>query len=94
MARYNEHDDYIGIRNSIEAFGFSTELGHEKMYLLGLLPIADVFIAWSNSIESLEFSSKKTNKNWRIAFQILSLTTLIICVLLILLVKKRQNIMS
>ena len=42
---------YVGLRNSIEAFGFGYSWLGEKKYLAGKLPMADVFIAWSNSAE-------------------------------------------
>lgn len=42
---------YKGLRNSIEAFGFGFTCFGEKRYVFGQLPIADAFIAWSNSVE-------------------------------------------
>jgi hypothetical protein len=36
------------IRNCVEAFGLPLKFGGQKFYLLGSLPMADAFIAWSN----------------------------------------------
>lgn len=43
---------YSGLRNSIESFGLSIDVNNEKKYLFGKVPIADSFIAWSNSFEN------------------------------------------
>lgn len=40
------------------------------MYLAGVLPIADAFIAWSNSLEATQALQEETN--WRIPFQLIS----------------------
>ncbi len=42
---------YKGLRNSIETFGCGFTWFGEKRYLFGQLPMADAFIAWSNSAE-------------------------------------------
>ena len=42
---------YKGLRNSIEAFGGGFTWFGKKRYLFGQLPMADAFIAWSNSVE-------------------------------------------
>jgi hypothetical protein len=42
---------YVGLRNSIEAFGFAYSWFGEKKYVGGQLPMADAFIAWSNAAE-------------------------------------------
>jgi hypothetical protein len=81
MAKYERAEIAIGIRNSIEAFGFSIELGKEKMYLFGSLPIADAFIAWSNSIESDKGAALASNDNWRFEFHLYSF----ICISLLIL---------
>ncbi|HEY9049299.1 MAG TPA: hypothetical protein VIN08_25530 [Ohtaekwangia sp.] len=47
MACYNERATACALRNSIEAFGFPLSRHGKKCYLLGALPIADAFIAWS-----------------------------------------------
>ncbi len=49
MAIHNEAETAIGLRNSIEGFGVGLTWNGQKRYLFGALPIADAFIAWSNS---------------------------------------------
>jgi hypothetical protein len=51
MALYGEEAIAAELRNSIEAFGFGKSIGSKKNYLLGVLPMADAFIAWSNAVE-------------------------------------------
>ncbi|TXF89947.1 hypothetical protein FUA23_08290 [Neolewinella aurantiaca] len=46
-----DYELYKGLRNSIEAFGFGFTWFGKKRYVFGQLPIADAFIAWSNSVE-------------------------------------------
>lgn len=48
---------YVGLRNSIEAFGFAYTWFGEKKYLGGRLPMADAFIAWSNSAEKIPINA-------------------------------------
>lgn len=82
MAKYGYEEIAIGIRNSIEAFGFSIELGEEKLYLFGTLPIADAFIAWSNSIEPNKKAALISNDNWRIEFHLYSFICISLFILL------------
>lgn len=89
MARYGKDDVSIGVRNSIEAFGISMKSGDEKKYLFGMLPIADVFIAWSNSIESTEKNALQSNNNWRNGFQIRSVCAVIVCMLILFLLWRK-----
>lgn len=70
MALYGEADVAIGLRNSIEAFGFGWHWGKEKRYLFGALPIADAFIAWSNSVEASKSERLVGKRNWRWSFQL------------------------
>jgi hypothetical protein len=42
-----QHQNVYELSRGIEAFGLPLEGKMEKKYLLGLLPMADVFIAWS-----------------------------------------------
>jgi hypothetical protein len=48
------------LRNSIEAFAFSTNYGGEKKYLFGQLPVIDGFMAWSNA----SILAANEPKNW------------------------------
>jgi hypothetical protein len=48
------------LRNSIEAFAFSTNYGGKKQYLFGQLPVIDGFMAWSNA----SINAANEPKNW------------------------------
>jgi hypothetical protein len=71
MATYGNWNHYQALRNSIEAVGMSFTANKEKKYLFGSLPVADAFIAWSNSVE-LNGMVKPQN-GWRIQFHLISL---------------------
>lgn len=73
MALQGEAEIAIGLRNSIEAFGLGNSSGGKKQYLFGALPIADAFIAWSNSTEAQKTDILTTEGNWRTNTQLLSL---------------------
>ena len=83
MGVFNESDAYVGLRNSIEAFGMGMTIKEKKRYLFGMMPMADAFMAWSNSHDSMKTVSAK--QGWRSSFQWISL--IIICFLLILIFK-------
>jgi hypothetical protein len=70
MQRYGDTVTAIGLRNSVEAFGMPFQVSGQKRYLFGLLPIADAFIAWSNSLEV--HHTMDTSSTWRSRFQALS----------------------
>jgi hypothetical protein len=55
-----------------------TNNNKEKIYVLGLEPIADAFIAWSNVVPIQ--NAEKQVGNWRWAFQLLSLSILLLIV--------------
>ena len=59
------------LRNSIEAFAFSTDFQGEKKYLLGQLPVIDAFMAWSNAENQAVLEQKTRTSPW--FFHILSL---------------------
>ena len=59
------------LRNSIEAFAFSTDFQGEKKYLLGQLPVIDAFMAWSNAENQAVLEQKTRKSSW--FFHILSL---------------------
>jgi len=58
-AKNGRHDLYLGLRNSVEAFGLAHTLFGRKKYLFGQLPIADAFIAWSNAVEHSKIEGKR-----------------------------------
>lgn len=58
---------------TVNAFGVSIESKSKKKYLLGVLPIADAFIAWGNASSlGVPDTDKKSGFNWRLKFQIVS----------------------
>jgi len=57
LSLYGEVEMSLRIRNAIEAFGFPFKKGDQKTYLFGLLPMADAFITWANSVEAKQGSS-------------------------------------
>jgi hypothetical protein len=52
-AANGREDLYVGLRNSLEAFGAAYPLFGKKKYLFGQLPMADAFIAWGNAVEKV-----------------------------------------
>ena len=59
------------LRNSIEAFAFSTNYFGEKKYLFGQLPVIDAFMAWSNASINAANEPKTSGSSW--VFFLLSL---------------------
>ena len=80
MATYSEWNVYLGLRNSIEAFGAAYIWNGKKKYVFGQMPMADAFIAWSNV--AAKESTIKTTSNWRWKFQLGSAFVLLIFSLL------------
>lgn len=70
MQRFQDSTTAVGLRNSIEAFGLPWHGTAGKSYLGGQLPIADAFIAWSNSLEPHQ--PLRAASGWRTTFQLLS----------------------
>ncbi len=77
MCLMKENETAIGLRNSIETFGFTTGNDKEKKYLFGKLPMADAFICWANSTEVNGVTKLAAGKYWRIKFQLYSLLFLL-----------------
>jgi hypothetical protein len=82
MQVYNEFEIAFALRNSVEAFGFPFGR-NEKKYLLGMLPMADAFIAWSRSSENQSVPDAVIDFTWRRHFHLYSLLIAIPFVLLI-----------
>lgn len=65
LALYGEASLSRGIQSSVEAFGVPFTINQQKFYLFGTLPMADVFIAWANSLndqfihQNVTFQKKK-----------------------------------
>ena len=53
------------LRNSIEAFAFSTNFQDEKTYFMGKLPVIDAFMAWSNSLNQPANEPKTWGGSWQ-----------------------------
>jgi hypothetical protein len=81
MATYAEWNTFQGLRNSIESFGAAYTLSGKKKYVFGQLPMADVFIAWSNV--SAKESEVNTTSNWRWKFQLGSLLLVLLSLLIL-----------
>ena len=84
MSLMKENETAVGLRNSIETFGFATESNKQKKYLSGKLPMADAFICWANSTELNAATKLSTTKPWRIKFQLYSLLIVLPVVFLFL----------
>ncbi len=87
MALFGEKNIAKGLRNSIEGFGIALSNQKNKYYLLGQLPMADVFFAWANGIE-IETIKIKKNYRWRLKFHFYSILILIVNVILYSYIKK------
>lgn len=70
MQRFQDTTTAVGLRNSIETFGLPWHGRAGKFYLGGQLPIADAFIAWSNSLQP--HKPLYAAFGWRTTFQLLS----------------------
>ena len=71
LGLYGETTAYKGMRNSLQGFGCGFRFFGKKRYIFGALPMADAFIAWSNSVNCRV--SQDADTWWRFQFQILSL---------------------
>ncbi|TAE00180.1 MAG: hypothetical protein EAZ97_06815 [Bacteroidetes bacterium] len=70
FAQNGDSDMAWQIRNCVEAFGFPLIYEEKKSYLFGILPIADVFIAWANAHET--FVKQEKPIFWQMIFHFLS----------------------
>ncbi|PKP19324.1 MAG: hypothetical protein CVU05_11695 [Bacteroidetes bacterium HGW-Bacteroidetes-21] len=61
--KFGEYNVANKISNCIEGFGFPITTKNEKTYLLGTLPIADAFIAWSRIQNSNKTITQKYRTN-------------------------------
>jgi hypothetical protein len=77
MSLMKENETAVGLRNSIETFGFTTGNNKQKKYLFGKFPMADAFICWANTTEMNAATKLSTDKPWRIKFQLYSLLILL-----------------
>ena len=82
MGRYENWKIYEGLRNSIETFGVGYTSNKKKQYIFGQLPMADAFIAWSNSVE-ISPNQVEIGSNWRLKFHLLSFVLVFILAFLV-----------
>lgn len=69
LALHDEQQLYVGLRNSIEAFGVPITCEGKKQYLFGQLPVADAFIAWGHAAAN---PSAKAVGAWQVKFHLYS----------------------
>ena len=63
---------------TIHAFGFAVKSAEKKKYVLGLLPIADAFIAWGRATDlNSKNSAELTKSTWRIEFHVISVFVIV-----------------
>jgi hypothetical protein len=75
-ARENhDYDVSKSLRNSIDAFAFSTNYFGEKKYLFGQLPVIDGFMAWSNATNLPILEQKSSTNPW--LFHLISLLIIV-----------------
>jgi len=79
MTLYAEDDIALGLRNCIESFAIGITIDEKKRYLFGLLPMADAFIAWSNSSEISERNLTTGNWKWNYKAHLVSIALLLLC---------------
>lgn len=82
MNAYGEIAVGTAMRNGIEAFGLPVTTNAQKKYLFGALPMADAFIAWGHSSESVETNRKKETVSF-FMFHIYSVGIAFLLILLI-----------
>jgi hypothetical protein len=56
---------------TVNAFGFEFQTADQKKYLMGMLPMADAFIAWGRA-SALKYSAEYPDGLWRILFNVIS----------------------
>ncbi|MCB0654090.1 MAG: hypothetical protein KDC85_22615 [Saprospiraceae bacterium] len=83
MAVHKDLELHAGLRNSVEGFGVPLTFGGKKRYLLGSLPMADAFIAWSNAI-IITSSTSTSSTRWRWRFQLVSGLVILVFVWIII----------
>lgn len=87
MQAHHLSTEYTALRNCVEALAFPVNIQGRKKYLLGKLPIADVFITWAPGAVPVNNTDK--DQGWRTRFQIVSVVTgILIVVSLILMWRK------
>jgi hypothetical protein len=73
-------EEAMALRSTVEALTFPISFNERKKYLLGTLPMADVFITWSQGRFNTQI---RHEAEWRTRFQIYSGAIAIVCLLLV-----------
>lgn len=84
FALYGNDETGIKIRNALEAAAFPIETNEGKVYLFGLMPMADAFITWGHSAQSVSAGTKP----YFLAFHLYSALAIIIILMFLLLLWK------
>jgi hypothetical protein len=66
LKRFGECTLSANLRNAIEAFTFAFSKNGQKSHCLGLMPMADAFIVWSNSTGNCPIEESTNSTLWRI----------------------------
>lgn len=86
-----DFNEYVALRNSIEGVSFPLKVNGRKKYLLGGLPIADVFITWAQGSYTASDPKENVSHKWRIEFQLWSTGIGIILLVALLLMRKKKG---
>lgn len=78
MIDFKEYEIAVAMRNTIEALTIPLQDDDSKKYLLGKLPIADLFIAWAHSKECVARNAIVAQQDWRSSFQLYSLCLIVV----------------
>ena len=96
MKLYGDSSSAIQLENVIEAIGFPIVTKHEKSYLLGSVPMMDLFFLWSKlAPEGKPLDKTENSGNWRWTFHIFSFILLLIIIWInirIFFLKKKKNL--
>jgi hypothetical protein len=87
MAQFGEQTIATGLRNTIEATAFPMYTTGGKKYLFGTLPMADVFIAWANSVEMTEHKRRQADDHWPFHFHLYSFFIILVCLGVLFLIR-------
>ncbi|HHB79737.1 MAG TPA: hypothetical protein ENK85_10940 [Saprospiraceae bacterium] len=72
FGKFGDWNRFQETKNCLNVIGMSYTRKDQRKYLFGRAPMADVFLAWSNSIEPIDLELNVT-KYWRWKFQCISL---------------------